>query len=61
MADESLRGRSPATWFLVPGAMVLLALAGLWRGGGWVWLGIAELPLLALIDKIGRASCRERV
>ena len=50
MADDSIKSRSPAAWFLVPGAMVLLALAGLWRGGGWVWLGIAELPLLALVD-----------
>lgn len=50
MADYAVRGFSPAAWLLLPAAMVLAAIAGIALGGGWVWMGIAQLPLLALVD-----------
>ncbi|MGK2941923.1 MAG: fatty acid desaturase [Immundisolibacter sp.] len=50
MADYTVKDFSPAAWLLLPAAMVSGAIAGVALGGGWVWLGIAELPLLALVD-----------
>lgn len=41
---------SSPIWLGLPALLVLVAITGLALGGGWVWLGIAQLPLLAIID-----------
>ena len=43
-------GNSSPWWLALPSIMVLVAIAGLALGGNWVWLGIAQLPLLAILD-----------
>ena len=60
MPQDTVKGRTPALWFALPAAMVSLGIAGLWRGGAWVWLGIAQLPVLALIDTLLGPDTRPR-
>ena len=60
MAAHTASGHAPTGWFALPAIMVLVALAGLWRGGAWVWLGIAQLPVLALIDTLLGPDTRPR-
>ena len=60
MAKDTVKGRAPVLWFALPAAMVLLGIGGLWRGGAWAWLGIAQLPVLALIDTLLGPDTRPR-
>lgn len=61
MGEHTVNGRCPAAWLLLPAGMVLVAILGLALGGGWVWLGIAELPLLAVVDTALGPDHRPRV
>lgn len=46
-------------YYLSP-ATLLVAIAGLLAGGGWVWLGLATLPALALGDSLVSKDLAER-
>ena len=41
-------------------AMQLSGIAGILAGGGWAWLGVAQLPLLAIVDPLLGEDERER-
>lgn len=36
--------------YYIATAMVSVAVAGLWLGGGWVWAGIVTFPVLLVLD-----------
>ena len=40
--------------------MQLTGIAGILAGGGWAWLGVAQLPLFAIIDPLIGEDTRER-
>ena len=40
--------------------MQLTGIAGILAGGGWAWLGVAQLPLFALLDPLIGEDERER-
>jgi p-cymene monooxygenase len=40
--------------------MQLTGIAGVLAGGGWTWLGVAQLPLFAIIDPLIGEDTRER-
>jgi p-cymene methyl-monooxygenase len=40
--------------------MQLTGIAGILAGGGWAWLGVAELPLFAILDPLLGEDVRER-
>ena len=40
--------------------MQLTGIAGILAGGGWAWLGVAQLPLFALLDPLLGEDERER-
>lgn len=46
--------------YYFPVLLQLIGIAGILMGGGWVWVGVAELPLLALIDGFLDYDGRER-
>lgn len=41
---------SSPRWLALPALLVVVSITGLLLGGGWAWLGIAQLPLLAIVD-----------
>lgn len=46
-------------YYLSP-ATLLFGVIGLWLGGGWVWLGLATLPILAIGDTVLPRDLSER-
>ena len=40
--------------------MQLTGIAGILAGGGWAWLGVAQLPLFAILDPLLGEDVRER-
>lgn len=41
-------------------AVVVAAIAGLWFGGGWVWLGITTFPVLMALDLLLPPDLKKR-
>ena len=40
--------------------MQVTGIAGILAGGGWAWLGVAQLPLFAIVDAMLGEDTRER-
>ncbi len=39
-------------WRALPALIMITAITGVWLGGGGVWLGILQLPVMALVDTL---------
>lgn len=46
--------------YYFPVLLQLSGMAGIWAGGPWVWLGLLQLPALALVDGFLEYDGRER-